>query len=76
MTTDKVKASTVKLAADDNVFVNRLEMLSPVEQMEIIEQIAELMPIDVFPPVRLRRAGEVKEFDIEDWKKRTGYQIK
>lgn len=51
-----------------------LEALSPADQMEIIEWMAQAMPIDIFPPVSLRKTYEVKEFDFEEWKARTGYK--
>ncbi len=72
----RAKESAANLATDNTVFAKQLEMLSPAEQMEIIEQMVEAIPIDLFPPVSLRKANEVKELDIEDWKKRTGYKPK
>lgn len=68
------KRKTSEPATDDTVFADQVKTLSPVEQMEMIERMAEAMPIDAFPPVELRKAGEVQELNIEDWKKRTGYK--
>lgn len=70
----KLKRKPVDPVTDDTVPADEMETLAPVEQMEMIERMAEAMPIDIFPPVSLRKAGEAKEFNIEDWKKRTGYK--
>jgi hypothetical protein len=56
------------------VIADQVETLSPVEQMEIIGRIAEAMPLHAFPPVNLPKPGEIKELNIEEWKKRTGHK--
>lgn len=56
------------------VFADQVEPLSPVEEMKLIERMAVVPSIHALPPVGLHKAGEVKEFGIEDWKKRTAYK--
>lgn len=68
------KQTTSESATDNALFADQMETLSPVEEMEIIERMAEAMPIHAFPPVCLRKPGELKELNIADWKKRTGYK--
>jgi hypothetical protein len=68
------KRKTTEPATEDTVSADQVDTLSPVEQMEMIERIAEATPIHAFPPVGLRKTGEVKELNIENWKKRIGYK--
>lgn len=68
------KRKTTEPVTEDTVSAAQVDTLSPVEQMEMIERIAKATPIHAFPPVGLRKAGEVEELNIENRKSRTGYR--
>lgn len=70
----KLKRKPVDPITDDTVPADEMETLSPVEQMEMIERMVGALEIDIFPPINPHKAGEAKEFNIEDWKKRIGYK--
>ena len=47
-------------------------LMSPVEEMKLIERIAQAMPDEQdHSPVGLRRFSKIKEFSVEEWLERS-----
>ncbi len=54
------KRTTAKPATDGAVFAGQVETLPPFDEMEIIERIAEAMPIPAFQQVSLHKTGKAE----------------